>query len=120
MIIFSHFLVSEKMKKTIALKVDLLRNYSLLFIYRENVRINSFGVFILFLYPGAFVELHTDHLEVISPLRKLRIFTAGVWHNVVLALVGYLGLCSIPYMVLPLFHLESGVAVTWIDEVGYC
>ena len=83
------------------------------------MRINSFGVFILFLYPGAFVELHTDHLEVISPLRKLRIFTSGVWHNVVLALLAYLGLCSIPYMILPLFRLESGVAVTWIDEVRY-
>ena len=41
---------------------------------REQVRVNGFGVFVTFIFPGAFVDLCTDHLSVISPLRQLRIF----------------------------------------------
>lgn len=41
---------------------------------REQVRVNGFGIFVTFIFPGAFVDLCTDHLSVISPLRQLRIF----------------------------------------------
>lgn len=41
---------------------------------REQVRVNGFGVFVTFIFPGAFVDLCSDHLGVISPLRQLRIF----------------------------------------------
>ena len=43
----------------------------------EQVRVNGFGIFITFIFPGAFVDLCSDHLQVISPLRQLRIF----WYN---------------------------------------
>ncbi|CAB3983566.1 membrane-bound transcription factor site-2 protease-like [Paramuricea clavata] len=54
---------------------------------REQVRVNGFGIFFMVLYPGAFVDLYTEHLAVISPLRQLRIYCAGVWHNFILALI---------------------------------
>jgi S2P endopeptidase len=41
---------------------------------REQVRVNGFGIFVTFIFPGAFVDLCSDHLLVISPLRQLRIF----------------------------------------------
>jgi len=83
---------------------------------RENVRVNSFGVFILFIYPGAFVELHTDQLEIIQPIRRLRIFTAGVWHNFVLAMFAICCSYTLPYMLWPLYQLNNGIVVTWTNE----
>lgn len=47
------------------------------FFLREQVRFNGFGIFIFIVYPGAFVDLFTTHLQLISPVQQLRIFCAG-------------------------------------------
>lgn len=44
---------------------------------REQVRVNGFGMFVFVVYPGAFVDLFTTHLNLISPVQQLRIFCAG-------------------------------------------
>lgn len=44
---------------------------------REQVRVNGFGMFVFVVYPGAFVDLFTTHLNLISPTQQLRIFCAG-------------------------------------------
>lgn len=49
----------------------------LFFFLREQVRFNGFGIFIFIVYPGAFVDLFTTHLQLISPVQQLRIFCAG-------------------------------------------
>ena len=81
----------------------------------EQVRINGFGMFLLFIYPGAFVDLHSDHLTVISPRRQLRIYCAGVWHNVLLSLTMGLLLQALPYILLPFYAQGHGAVVTHID-----
>ncbi|KAG8507159.1 Membrane-bound transcription factor site-2 protease, partial [Galemys pyrenaicus] len=43
---------------------------------REQVRFNGFGIFFFIIYPGAFVDLFTTHLQLISPVQQLRIFCA--------------------------------------------
>eukprot|EP00064_Thunnus_orientalis_P020988 superscaffoldBa00006100_g21142 len=43
----------------------------------EQVRVNGFGMFVFVVYPGAFVDLFTTHLNLISPTQQLRIFCAG-------------------------------------------
>lgn len=48
-----------------------------LFSRREQVRVNGFGMFVFVVYPGAFVDLFTTHLNLISPAQQLRIFCAG-------------------------------------------
>lgn len=50
---------------------------SFFFFLREQVRFNGFGIFIFIIYPGAFVDLFTTHLQLISPVQQLRIFCAG-------------------------------------------
>lgn len=45
--------------------------------HREQVRVNGFGMFVFVVYPGAFVDLFTTHLNLISPVQQLRIFCAG-------------------------------------------
>lgn len=46
-------------------------------LHREQVRVNGFGMFVFVVYPGAFVDLFTTHLNLISPTQQLRIFCAG-------------------------------------------
>lgn len=77
----------------------------------EQVRVNGFGVFLLFLYPGAFVDLHSDHLSVISPRRQLRIYCAGVWHNIILVVFAVGFLWTLPYSLAPLYTVDGGGVV---------
>ena len=84
----------------------------------EQVRVNGFGVFLLFVYPGAFVDLHADHLSVISYKRQLRIYCAGVWHNVVLAVVVGLVLVTLPWLLCPLYSSGEGATVVSVLADG--
>ncbi|XP_069745591.1 membrane-bound transcription factor site-2 protease isoform X2 [Narcine bancroftii] len=83
---------------------------------REQVRFNGFGVFIFVVYPGAFVDLYTNHLQLISPIQQLRVFCAGVWHNFVLALMALLVLYSLPLFLLPLYYTGIGALITEVTE----
>lgn len=91
--------------------------YSLSFTSREQVRVNGFGVFFLALYPGAFVDLYTEHLQVVSPLRQLRIYCAGVWHNFIIVIIALVTLLLLPWMLMPFYQLGNGVAITSVVEV---
>ena len=82
----------------------------------EQVKVNGFGIFMLFLYPGAFVDLHSDHLNVISPRRQLRIYCAGVWHNFVLVLCALLLLLSLPVLLAPFYTSGIGVVVVSVPQ----
>lgn len=86
---------------------------------REQVRVNGFGMFFMAVYPGAFVDLYTEHLTVISPMRQLRIYCAGVWHNAVLVLVGLVFLWSLPYLLVPIYVTGQGAVVLNVLKVSY-
>ncbi|CAI2166421.1 13328_t:CDS:2 [Funneliformis geosporum] len=62
--------------------------------FRELVPITDAGIFLYLFYPGAFVSLSSQYLDNSSPIKKLRIFCAGVWHNAVIFLLGTLILNS--------------------------
>ncbi|KAG7231276.1 hypothetical protein INR49_012107 [Caranx melampygus] len=82
---------------------------------REQVRVNGFGMFVFVLYPGAFVDLFTTHLNLISPTQQLRIFCAGVWHNFVLCVAALLVLFLLPLFLFPMYSTGGGALV--IDVV---
>lgn len=69
-------------------------------------------------YPGAFVDLYTEHLTVISPVRQLRIYCAGVWHNAVLVFVGLVFLWSLPYLLVPIYVTGQGAVVVNVLKVS--
>ncbi|KAM4606186.1 membrane-bound transcription factor site-2 protease [Polymixia lowei] len=79
---------------------------------REQVRVNGFGMFVFVVYPGAFVDLFTTHLGLISPAQQLRIFCAGVWHNFVLCLAALAFLFLLPLLLFPMYTTGSGALVT--------
>ena len=85
---------------------------------REQVRVNGFGIFFMVIYPGAFVDLYTEHLAVISPLRQLRIYCAGVWHNFILALLAFLFLWLLPSALSFFYFFGRGAVVLDVVKVG--
>nr|XP_048718869.1 membrane-bound transcription factor site-2 protease isoform X2 [Caretta caretta] len=83
---------------------------------REQVRFNGFGIFIFIVYPGAFVDLFTTHLQLISPVQQLRIFCAGVWHNFVLGVASLIVLFLLPAILFPFYYTGVGALVTEVTE----
>ena len=86
---------------------------------REQVKVNGFGIFILGLYPGAFVELFTEQLQVISPMRQLRIYCAGVWHNFIIVVLAMLTLLVLPWLLMPFYTVGQAIVVTGVVEVRH-
>ncbi|KAI5610234.1 phosphate-regulating neutral endopeptidase isoform 2 precursor, partial [Silurus asotus] len=83
---------------------------------REQVRLNGFGMFLFVIYPGAFVDLFTTHLNLISPVQQLRIFCAGVWHNFMLCVAAVCFLFLLPLLLFPFYYTGAGALVTEVVE----
>uniref|UniRef100_A0A3B5AHC1 Membrane-bound transcription factor site-2 protease n=1 Tax=Stegastes partitus TaxID=144197 RepID=A0A3B5AHC1_9TELE len=83
---------------------------------REQVRVNGFGMFVFVVYPGAFVDLFTTHLNLISPAQQLRIFCAGVWHNFVLCVAALAFLFLLPLFLFPMYSTGGGALVTEVVQ----
>lgn len=62
--------------------------------YSQGVPIQSSGMFVLYLYPGAFVNIPDQQLASLNPFQQLKIMCAGVWHNLVLYLYTYISLAG--------------------------
>lgn len=52
--------------------------------YSQGVPIQSSGMFVMYLYPGAFVNIPDQQLQNLNPFKQLKIMCAGVWHNLIL------------------------------------
>ncbi|KAF6022735.1 MBTPS2 [Bugula neritina] len=78
---------------------------------RESVRINGFGMFVFVIYPGAFVDMHSETLFAVSAWKQLKIFCAGVWHNLVVVLIGALMLYSLPTTLRPFYTLNENLVI---------
>ncbi|KAM9964935.1 hypothetical protein ACTFIW_004730 [Dictyostelium discoideum] len=75
--------------------------------YVSKCEINSIGFFFLFIMPGASVNLDYIELDKINLWQKLRIQCGGVWHNVVLCIIGYLLLSSSSFLLSPLYKISN-------------
>ncbi|KAH1020211.1 hypothetical protein HUJ04_009918 [Dendroctonus ponderosae] len=80
----------------------------------EDVGVLEFGCNIYFIIPVAYVSLNSENLPAIKLRQQLRIFTAGIWHNIVLACVVYLLYCSLPSIFSTFFEYGNGVSVSKI------
>ncbi|CAF1233906.1 unnamed protein product [Adineta steineri] len=72
----------------------------------EQIRVNGCGYFLFLLYPGAYVDLHQEQLQMISAVRQLRIYCAGVFHNMVLVVIALIFLVFNPIF-LRYFYTEG-------------
>ena len=84
--------------------------------YNCGVRVLCAGTVLLAIFPAAFVELPTDQLEARTLLSQLRVFSAGVWHNIVLAVIAWCLVSSAPILLAPGYSWGGGVAVLRVQE----
>lgn len=76
---------------------------------QEDVQLISVGIYVFTIIPVAFVVLNTEHLNSLPVTKRLRIYCAGVWHNLATAFVALLLFFSSTI----LFHIgyETGIGV---------
>lgn len=73
----------------------------------------------MFFYPGAFVNF-TEDFGNIGYFQQLKIYCAGCFHNIALALCCNLSLFFLPLLLSPLYITNNnGVYVTNIKEVAF-
>eukprot|EP01113_Clastostelium_recurvatum_P041111 TRINITY_DN6484_c0_g1_i1.p1 TRINITY_DN6484_c0_g1~~TRINITY_DN6484_c0_g1_i1.p1 ORF type:complete len:266 (+),score=46.36 TRINITY_DN6484_c0_g1_i1:66-800(+) len=73
----------------------------------ERVRVQSCGMFVTYIYPGAFVDLAEDGLARLDPAALLRIYSAGAWHNTVLAVGSVILLTTMHIWAAPLYTFSA-------------
>ena len=77
---------------------------------------NGFGLFLYIIYPGAYVDLNSEDLSKTNPIKQLRIYCAGVWHNFILCVIACILIFGLPWLLLPLYS-SDGTLITYQSEV---
>lgn len=82
----------------------------------EHVQVISVGICIVTIIPVAFVQLNNNHMHELSPLRRLRIYSAGIWHNLICAFLALLLYYSTPSIFNFGYESNVGVRVTGFTQ----
>jgi len=78
----------------------------------QDVKILGYGLLIIFIVPAAYVELSTAELKSLSLTDQLKVYSAGIWHNLVLSLLTFLLLFTVPTLLKPLYDYKTeGVGI---------
>ena len=78
----------------------------------EGVRTHRVALFVALLFPGAMVVLDSEAMDALRPWQAMRVYTAGVWHNVALCGLCYILLACLPLLFLPAFMRGGGLMVS--------
>lgn len=78
---------------------------------KEDVQVLNIGVTVFYILPVAYVNLNSENLKSIDPWKRLKILTAGIWHNLLLSFVCYLAYLSLPAILSIAFNTGKGVAI---------
>jgi membrane-associated protease RseP (regulator of RpoE activity) len=82
----------------------------------ERLHIQGVGVFVVGMFPGAFVRIE-DSVQYLPSRSQLRVYCAGVWHNAILVLICYALLLVGPYTA-PLFGFSEPSAGAAVASVS--
>lgn len=74
----------------------------------------GFGMQLMFIIPVAFTEIDTDHFQSAKLWKKLKIYSAGIWNNILLSTFSYGGLLLLPIILFPLYETTEAVFITSI------
>lgn len=83
---------------------------------REEVKILGSGLAVIGIFPAAFVDISTEHVLSIHPWQQLKVFSAGIWHNVTLMLGAIALLMVAPHVFSLGYYHGSGVVVKQIVQ----
>ena len=84
----------------------------------EGISLNSIGLLLFAVLPGAFVEPNEEELNELDRPAKMRIFVAGSMANLTLAAIAVIIMMAISSFVMPVVFQEDGVAITQLTEDG--
>jgi len=74
----------------------------------EQAPLINVGILSFLCFPGAFVKMDLNNLSIWP---KIRVFSAGVWHNLILSLFCYILLENRDLMLTPLYSTHRGFVV---------
>ena len=75
------------------------------------------GLLVVLVLPAAFVDVCSETLTALPPVRRLRVLCAGVWHNVVLCAAAAAVLAGLPLLTAPFYDVSQGALVYNVYQV---
>jgi len=84
----------------------------------EKIKIKSFGVLLFFILPGAFVDPDEKQIKKLSMIKKLRIFAAGSFGNLIVAGVFLFLIVSYNFLFDSLTLTEGVIFEKTIENTG--
>ncbi|CAL9092398.1 unnamed protein product [Musa textilis] len=84
----------------------------------EGLQIEYIAIFLALLFPGALVAFNNDWLQSLSHFASLRIYCAGIWHNVTLCAACVLIFLSLPMILHPLYIHGEGPLVLGVPKAS--
>lgn len=82
----------------------------------DDVTVVGFGLQLMFIIPIAFTEIDMDQLQSVKLMKKLKIYSAGIWNNILLAGLSYVFLLCLPYILSPIYETNQSVFITSMRE----
>lgn len=82
----------------------------------EDIPVLGFGLHLVFIIPIAYTEIDHDHLNSSQIWKKLKVYTAGIWNNLILAAFAYIFLLLVPVIFAPIYNINSSVVVTSVKS----
>lgn len=86
--------------------------------YDCGVPVLGVGLLIMAVFPAAYVELPTPQLLTRSHRHQLAVYSAGVWHNVVLAVIAWLLGYMAPTLLSLFYSWGNGVVIASVLTEG--
>ena len=84
----------------------------------EKIKINSIGLLLFAILPGAFVEPDEEELNSLRRASRMRIYVAGSMANLTLAAIALIIMLALSSFVIPAVFHEDGVEITRLTEDG--
>lgn len=84
----------------------------------EGIKINSIGLLLFAVIPGAFVEPDEGELQALSRPARMRIYVAGSMANLSLAAIALVVMLALSSFVMPAVFEEDGIAVNRLTDDG--
>ena len=84
----------------------------------EKININSIGLLLFAIIPGAFVEPDEEELNELSRPAKMRIYVAGSMANLTLAAIAMIIMMVISSFIVPVVFEDNGVVINRLTSDG--
>ncbi|KAG8056003.1 hypothetical protein GUJ93_ZPchr0001g31562 [Zizania palustris] len=84
----------------------------------EGIQIEYIAIFVAAFFPGALVALNYDQQQNLPLFSMLRIYCAGIWHNIMLCAVCVIMTLLLPVVLNPLYMSGDGLMVTGVPQTS--